>query len=176
MHTLIVMCGPMGCGKSTLAKKFAKTHKNTKIISRDKIRFSLISESDEYFKHEKEVLSLFYQNINDALKEYDYVIADATHLTKSARNQLFRHVNTKNVYVIGFWVEASEGICIARNSQRSGRSRVPEHVIKEAFNHKVSPAVSERFDCIYFFNTEQDICIGQSMPTIMSINEILKEI
>ena len=176
MRTLIVMCGPMGCGKSTLAKKFVKTHKNTKIVSRDEIRFSLVSEHDEYFKYEKEVLSLFYQNINSALKEYDYVIADATHLTKSARNQLFRHINTNNVYVIGFWVEASENTCIAYNSQRSGRSRVPEHVIKDAFKHKVSPAASERFDCIYFFNTEQNICIGQTMPKIMSIDEILKEI
>lgn len=173
MSTLIVMCGPMGCGKSTLAKKFANTHKNVKIVSRDEIRFSLVKDDEEYFKHEKEVLKRFYSDINAALKVYDYVIADATHLTRSSRNALFRHINTKDVFVVGFWIDTPLSDCLKHNAGRSGRKRVPEEVVKDAFKRKVSPSQEERFDEMYFISTQADLATGSKHPNFYSIEEIL---
>ena len=64
MSTLIVLCGAQASGKTHLAKRFAKTHKNCKIVSRDEIRFSMIKNSDDYFKYEPEVIKRFYGDIN----------------------------------------------------------------------------------------------------------------
>lgn len=176
MSTLIVLCGPQASGKTYLAKRFAKTHKNCKIVSRDEIRFSMIKDSDDYFKYEPEVIKRFYGDINAALKVYDYVIADATHLTKKSRNALFRHLNLKNVYIVGFWLESNLDTCLERNAKRSGRKKVPEEVIKDSFRRKVSPQEDEIFHDVYFFASKQDYAIGTKDPAIMSIDDILKVI
>lgn len=173
MSTLIVLCGAQASGKTYLAKRFAKTHKNCKIVSRDEIRFSMIKDSDDYFKYEPEVIKRFYGDINAALRVYNYVIADATHLTKKSRNALFRHLNLKGVYVIGFWLESNLNVCLERNSKRNGRKRVPEDVIKNSFKRKVSPQEDEPFDDVYFFANGQDCAIGTKDPSIMSIEDIL---
>jgi predicted kinase len=173
MSTLIVMCGVPGCGKSTFAKQFAKTHKDVKIVSRDAIRFSMVKSNEEYFKHEKEVLKRFYGDIDAALKVYEYVIADATHLSRSSRNALFRHVNTKGIFVVGLWIETPLSTCLERNAGRSGRERVPNKVIKEAFKRKASPAKEERFDEMYFISTQANLATGSAHPTFYTIEEIL---
>ena len=108
-----------------------------------------------------------------SMRVYDYVIADATHLTKKSRNALFRHLNLKGVYVIGFWLESNLNVCLERNSKRNGRKRVPEDVIKDSFKRKVSPQEDEPFDDVYFFANGQDCAIGTTDPSIMSIEDIL---
>lgn len=176
MSTLIVMCGAPASGKTYLAKRFAKTHKNCKIVSRDEIRFSMIKDSDDYFKYEPEVLKRFYGDINAALMVHEYVIADATHLTKKSRNALFRHLNLKNVRVVGFWIESNLNTCLERNEKRKGRKKVPEDVIKDAFRRKVSPQENEPFDDVYFFANNQDCAIGTADPEILSTEETLLKI
>ena len=57
---LIIMSGAPGCGKSTYARKYCEEHKDTVIVSRDAIRFSLLKDGEHYFSKEIEVLRLFY--------------------------------------------------------------------------------------------------------------------
>ena len=50
-NTLVLMCGAPGSGKTTIAKKLMCN--NDLYISRDEIRYSMISDEDEYFSKEK---------------------------------------------------------------------------------------------------------------------------
>ena len=128
---LMILTGAPGSGKST----WANQQKNAKVISRDVIRFSLLSEDDEYFSKENEVLRLFYKNIQDALDnknaDYDTVIADASHLTSVRRYETIRELNLDNLEeVINVQFIAPIEVCIARNANRTGRANVPNEVIR----------------------------------------------
>ena len=61
MPKLMVMVGIPGSGKSTFAKHYSEDANNMPIvwISRDEVRYSLISEKDEYFAKEKDVFKVF---------------------------------------------------------------------------------------------------------------------
>lgn len=128
---LMILTGAPGSGKST----WANQQKNAKVISRDTIRFSLLSEDDEYFSKENEVLRLFYKSIQDALDnknaDYDTVIADASHLTSVRRYETIRELNLDNLEeVINVQFIAPIEVCIARNANRTGRANVPNEVIR----------------------------------------------
>ena len=76
-NTLVLMCGAPGSGKTTIAKKLMGN--NDLYISRDEIRYSMISDEDEYFSKEKEVFNEYIKQIDEALtKNYHWIFADAT--------------------------------------------------------------------------------------------------
>lgn len=69
MATLVLMCGAPGSGKTTIAKKIL-CNKDI-YISRDEIRYSIITDQDEYFSKEKEVFNEYIRQIDEALtKDY----------------------------------------------------------------------------------------------------------
>lgn len=143
---LMILTGAPGSGKST----WANQQKNAKVISRDTIRFSLLSEDDEYFSKENEVLRLFYKNIQDALDnknaDYDTVIADASHLTSVRRYETIRELNLDNLEeVINVQFIAPIEVCIARNANRTGRANVPNDVIKRMRKSQIMTQPHESF-------------------------------
>lgn len=174
MNTLIVMMAPSSAGKSTLAHYIEETHDDCVIVSRDKIRFSMLSDGEDYFAHEDEVISTFYSRINEMLKIHEYVIADATHISKKARKELFRNVRTKDVRVVGVWIDIPMTTAIKRNESRIGRSKVPEDVIRRMFKYKVPPVKEEGFDEIVYVSNEY--AIGSTAPYLDGIFEKLKNI
>lgn len=168
------MCGIPASGKSSLARKFQSYHSSCRIVSRDEIRFSIVKGSEEYFQHEGEVFKTFCQELNKALKEQEFVVADVTHITTKSRKSLLRHLNLENVYVICFWVEVSLDIGLERNANRVGIEKVPEEDIKDFFRRKTPPQESEIiFDDIYYFNIDQDIAFSTVDSVVVSIDEAL---
>lgn len=172
--TLIVMCGPQACGKSTLAKWIEESHEDCVLVSRDKIRFALLGEDDDYFAKEDKVVRQYFHNINRGLQNHKYVIADATHISRKSRNQLFKNVNTNNVRVVGVWVEVPLQVAIKQNEQRTGRARVPEEVIRRAFRTKLTPQNDERFDEMIYLNPNEDLGLGNVSTGLTSIREKLE--
>lgn len=72
-NTLVLMCGAPGSGKTTIAKKLMCN--NDLYISRDEIRYSMISDEDEYFSKEKEVFNEYIKQIDEALtKNYHWIL------------------------------------------------------------------------------------------------------
>jgi tRNA uridine 5-carbamoylmethylation protein Kti12 len=173
--TLVVMMGPAGTGKSFLAEEIKKSHEDTIIVSRDKIRFALLRPEDDYFAVEPEVIRQYYYNINFGLhsQRHAYVIADATHLSKRSRKQFFRNVKTDNVRVVGIWVEVPLDVALKQNRQRTGRACVPEKVIKQMYKSKLTPQDDEPFDEIIYVNPHEDIALGRVSTGITSIKEKL---
>jgi tRNA uridine 5-carbamoylmethylation protein Kti12 len=77
---LYILSGVPGCGKSTWARNMAKKDENIEIISRDKIRFSMVNEENGYFSREDEVFNRYVEDIILSLLNImnSGTIADAT--------------------------------------------------------------------------------------------------
>ena len=176
-HTLIVMMGCSGVGKSFLARFIANTHEDCVIVSRDAIRFAMLGRGEDYFAHEDEVIKHFYQNISDALRIHKYVIADATHLSVKARRRLFSNVKIpSDTRIVGVWIETSVETALRQNAARTGLARVPDDVIRRMFKSKVSPRKDEPFDEVIFISRDSNVAIGSASPTIEEVYEKLAAI
>ena len=143
MGNLYVMVGCPGSGKSTYAKN---NFPNALYVSRDEIRFSLISENDEYFSKEDEVFRVFINKINEGLRGPLDVIADATHINKKSRAKLFSHlkIDKEKTKVIIIVMQTSLDLCIKQNENRKGtKYYVPIEVIKRMFYSFEKPSFNE---------------------------------
>ena len=92
---MFVMCGAPGSGKSTwLEEKVIKNiyTKPATVVSRDKIRFALVKEDEQYFSKENEVWEKFITQIKKDLEMWsvEEVYVDATHLNIASRSKLLR--------------------------------------------------------------------------------------
>ena len=93
MRKLFIMCGIPGSGKSTFLNRITKP--TSLVISRDKIRFGLLKDTDEYFSKEKEVYNEFIKQINAAIADNKDFYVDQTSLNAAARNKLFNQLIKK---------------------------------------------------------------------------------
>ena len=136
------MCGPAGSGKTTWVREHA-TPGISAHISRDRIRFSMVKENEYYFSKEDNVYAEFCGEIHDALHcpWVEEVYADATHLTKKAREKLIKNIRVplETLDIIAVAVKPSVEQCLAQNAQRSGRELVPEKVIVNMFSSFEDP-------------------------------------
>jgi len=159
---LIMLCGLPGSGKSTWAAdaiaQFEEEHKTVSYCSRDAIRFSMLSNTDRYFAHEREVWRTYVDNINESLRTgIDIVICDATHISAASREKLLKRLEydiDTNLEVIFFDLPPME--CISRNAQREGRAKVPPQSIIQMAEMLEVPKIEE-FTKYYFHSIQ--ICI-----------------
>lgn len=155
MSELYLMCGIPGSGKSTWAK--AHLDKDTKYISRDEIRFSMLEDGDDYFAKEDEVYAKFCEEVSLALARYGKVIADATHLNFSSRNKLLRNITTIPDTISLIYMDVPLEVCLQRNEARVGRKFVPETVIRNMYASLSLPSPEEGINEIYFIDQEGKI-------------------
>ena len=153
---LYLMSGPPGCGKSTWVMKRI-IQSGGAWISRDKIRFDMLQEGEDYFAHEEEVFDLFIANIqgeiNNPLGSDIYV--DATHLNKTARDRVLKRLDLSEVDEINcVFFKVDSEVCIERNEQRSGLARVPRSVIRRMWFSHTMPDADENFNKIIIIDNE----------------------
>lgn len=154
MANLILMMGVPGSGKSTLAKK--KFGENDIYISRDQIRFAMVSEEEPYFSKEKEVFNEFVKQIQAGIDNKDkrYVIADATHLNPNSRLKLLNRLDRFGIKTYIIYVKVPLEVALERNSHRVERELVPEETIKEMYNSIAAPIKEENIDVIWVANEQ----------------------
>lgn len=143
MHKLYVLCGVPGAGKST----WAKEHLMGKgvYISRDSIRYSMLSDTDIYFAKEDRVFDEFVQSIAAALA-FNNVIADATHITRASRQKLLSGIRKyfKNDFTVCYLCfPRTLEVCKAHNALRAGREYVPETAIERMYKQLQWPEYTE---------------------------------
>ena len=131
MSKMYVVIGIPGCGKSTYIQNHIK--ENEIIVSRDKIRFSMLKDNDDYFSKESEVYDKFIEQIDATIAAQKDVWVDQTSLNRKARNKLFSRLNKKPDEIIGIYFNIPIAIALQRNAQRSGRALVPEDAIHSMF-------------------------------------------
>jgi len=155
MGSLFLMAGVPGCGKSTFLEK--NVHKDSSvIISRDKIRFSLIKPEDNYFTHEDKVVKIFWNKINEELQNGKDVFVDQTSLTPKARKWLLSHVKGYDkAYLI--WVDTPLETCLNRNENRKGTlGYVPRGQIRRMYLQFIAPTLDEGFETIFRYDGEEN--------------------
>ena len=138
MNNLYVMVGCPGSGKSYYLDKNVDKD-NALIVSRDEIRFSLLSDNDDYFAKERKVFKKFRNKIQEGLDSGRDVYADATHINGISRLKLLNSLNLDNINIIPIVVKSSLDNCIERNSKREGRARIPEDALISSYNKFVDP-------------------------------------
>ena len=145
MPRLFIMCGLPASGKSTFAQQFIKNN-DTRYVSRDEIRFSMVKEDEEYFSREKEVFKKFTGTIAQTLVDGFDVIADATHLNRISRDKLIHAIDRYTTeYTITYIVlETSLETCMKRNALREGQARVPDSVMKSMAENWEDITISEK--------------------------------
>ena len=154
MADLYLMMGVPGSGKSTFLKQYVNK-KNSIIISRDEIRFSLLKEGEQYFSHEKEVLKIFWQRINTSLAENKNVFVDQTSLTPNSRKYLLNHVKGYT-YANLIWINEPLEVCLERNELRKNtKAYVPVDVIINMNNQLIPPSLEEGFKKIFIYNSKE---------------------
>lgn len=148
MNYLIMFCGIPGSGKSTeahrMAGSFAARGITVEHISRDELRFSMLSNESEYFSKEKEVFSKFVEKMNNSLNKNDCTIIDATHISKTSRAKILRRVeNPDNVRLLVLYLTTPIDVCMQQNYLRTGMERIPHEVIKKMAEQFEDPTEKE---------------------------------
>lgn len=146
---LVLMCGPSGAGKTTWVQGILEDANEYPVyyVSRDEVRFSMLSDEDSYFAKEDAVFAEWIRHIQEHLdsEEDCYVIADATHLNERSRNRTLDHLNMKGVKIIPVVINPGLKECLKRNEQRTGRAKVPPAAIQRMFNSFNPPTDFEKY-------------------------------
>ena len=129
------MCGTPGAGKSTWVQEQIANSGGV-WCSRDQIRFSLLSENEDYFAKEDLVVSTWINNIQTAINDEngpDDIYIDATHLNKKSRNKTLNALNLNDTQLIAVNFNIPLEVCLYRNDFRKGRAFVPRSAIRRMF-------------------------------------------
>lgn len=146
--TLYILCGAPGSGKSYFAENHFLKNETIYYVSRDKIRYSIIKEDDEYFSKETEVFNAFVWEIKNLLDSKTIpcsgVVADATHLNWASRRKLLNALGIlngkySNIDIIVVYMRPDLNTVLTRNNSRTGRAKVPEDVVRRMYNSQTSP-------------------------------------
>lgn len=156
---LWLMVGIPGSGKSYWIEKNVSGN-DVKVISRDKIRYSLLEDNDEYFSKEKLVWAEFVKEAQSAIEDSSIkdVILDATHLNKVSRHKIISAltIDRDNISVCALVMFTPLDLALERNVSREGRARVPESVIFNMHNFLVMPSKKEEeIDEVFYYIPEE---------------------
>jgi predicted kinase len=157
LNKLYVLVGVPGSGKSTWIANHQAAFKHPyKVVSRDKIRFSLLKENEDYFSKEKETYNQYIKEIKENLNDGYDVFADATHLNRGSRTKLLRALreSLKDITVEAIVINVSLKTALKQNNLRTGRELVPEDAIRRMYNQFSIPSFDEGFDKIWVYQNE----------------------
>lgn len=132
---LVLFVGLQGAGKSTLyAQRFATTHARV---------------SKDLMGHHRHKQRRQVQELTDLLAAGHNVVVDNTNATVADRAPLIHLGREHGATVIGYAFTTPLALCLARNAQRSGTSRVPEIALYATRKRLVIPTYAEGFNEIW---------------------------
>lgn len=159
-HRLWLMSGIPGAGKSTWIKNhLSYFNDDVRVISRDAIRFSIVSENEEYFAKEKLVYEEFVKQAKESLSKNIDTILDATHISEGSRSKILRSLgdSLKGVEVNIIMINTDSYTAIEQNELRKNtRAYVPRGVIRRMSYQITTPTIEEGFDNIFIYTKENN--------------------
>ena len=142
--TLWIMVGPPGIGKSWFVKNHLIRGLGWRYVSRDKVRFSIVSEDEDYFTKEEIVFKRFIAALKSAMDEDGVfnIVADATHINWGSRSKLLKalgQLETQTIDIIPVVITADVVDAINRNESREAREVVPRSVVRRMYGNTTDP-------------------------------------
>ena len=109
---IIVLCGPPGSGKTTIAQSLVQELKDARMISSD------------WFKGR--AYDRIFREVERRRGEERYLVLDATFYRKAYRDRI-REIASKREEVLTVFIDCSLEVCLERNSQR--QNPIPENAV-----------------------------------------------
>lgn len=130
-RTLLVLCGPAGCGKSTFARHLVEQHRHTglrstTVVSSDFCR-ALVCDDEANQQLNRDAFDLFYFIIHKRMFQVRFTIADSTALQTHARHKLLELAQRHHYSSLLLIFNISPQLCLQRDQGR--RRSVGEQVI-----------------------------------------------
>jgi protein phosphatase len=147
--SIVVLCGPAACGKSTFAERHFRP---TQIISSDWAR-AWVCDDDRDQRFNAQAFGLVHFLVEQRLSLNRLCVVDSTALTTPARRELLTLAKKFQVPIIAMLFDVPLETCVARDEKRErsvGRSVVERQY--EFFEQTKATIRREGFDQILEFN------------------------
>jgi protein phosphatase len=148
-NSLVMLCGPAGCGKSTFA---ARHFLRTQIVSSDECR-ALVSDDATNQRISGHAFDLMHFIIRKRLLIGRLTVADATHLKEEERRPLKILARRFGFQAVAILLNLPIEVCLARNFSR--QRVVPEEAIRmqyHLFEETLQEIHREGFDSVFIFD------------------------
>ena len=150
-NTLVVLCGPAGCGKSTFA---AEHFLPTQTVSSDECR-AHVSDDPANQAVSRHAFDLMYFMIEKRLLVGRLTVADATNLQREDRKILIKIAHSFDFNAAAIVFDIPLEVCLARNAARA--RRIPEDALRrqyELLEAALQTVDCERFDYVYLLDLQ----------------------
>ena len=150
--SVVVLCGPAACGKSTFA---ARHFRPTQVISSDRCR-ALVCDDEQDQRFQAQAFALLDFLVEQRLGVNRLCVVDSTALTPGSRRSLLELARGYRVPCVVFLFETPLAVCIARDAARE-RS-VGQPVVErqyQMFEQAKSTIAQEGFDQIVEVRDEE---------------------
>ncbi|MCL6610655.1 MAG: AAA family ATPase [Peptococcaceae bacterium] len=150
--SLVVLCGPAGCGKSSFAGRHFIP---TQVVSSDRCR-AMVSDDEENMAASHRAFRVFRLIIDQRLALGRLTVADSTALAARARRELTALGRKHDFQLVLLVFNVPLPVCAGRN--RSRDRKVPEKVIRShrlLLDRTLEKIWDEDFDLVYILNEEE---------------------
>lgn len=150
--TLVILCGPAGCGKSTFARKHFL---ETQVVSSDRCR-ALICDDENEMSVSGIAFKVFHLLIDMRLSLGRLTVADSTALDRAARMKLKKMAAKHNFHTLLILFNIPLELCLRQNTARE--RNVEPAVIKkhmQKLGRAARAVTEEEYDQYYIFDREQ---------------------
>ena len=146
---LVMLVGPPGAGKSTIAENIKNEYMNFEIVCPDKVRKEVTGDANDQSRN-VEVFGKVYNKLIELLADGSNVIYDATNCRSTYRHKILDVCKDSFKKVICIVVTTPIGDCLERNRTRYEKT-VPEDVIENMYFtlKKHPPTIFEGYDAIF---------------------------
>ena len=144
--SIVVLCGPAACGKSTFA---ARHFRPTQIISSDRMR-ALVSDDESDQRYQTEAFALLHFLLEQRLSINRLCVVDSTALTPQARRSLLEIARRHKVPAVVLRFDVPLAVCLERDRQRSrtvGQAAIERQY--QLFEQAKAALQQEGFDQIF---------------------------
>jgi predicted kinase len=137
----IILIGLPGAGKTTFYRRHFPTHTH---VSKD-----LMPNASGRDARQRRL-------VDQALAAGQSVVVDNTHPTRAERAAIIEMARARGARIVGYFVDVTTRVAVARNAGRTGREKVPNVAIFTVAKRLERPAIGEGFDQLFRVEITED--------------------